>query len=156
MTAQAPAPLYPTRLSVAPEEYVRFSDKLTDSLDDITGMINKHKGMIDAIQDVGIHLTDAFGTLHTLTVKYAGVVNSVLDALLPWLKRIPLVPPQMLTTATRMEAITQQIIDNGPSTARAIIAVNTGLKQGDVIGLRDQSVELEKVTKTLAAILPGK
>ncbi len=69
--------------AVAPGEVVRFSDKLTDSLQNITAMIDEHKGMIDAIQDVGIQLTSAFGTLHTLTVKYASIVNGVLDLLLP-------------------------------------------------------------------------
>ena len=72
--------------------------------------MNEHKVMIDAIQDVGIQLTDAFGTLHALTLRYAGIVNGALDVLLPWLKRIPIVPPQFVEFSTRMERITQQII----------------------------------------------
>ena len=54
-----------------PVSYVKFSDKLTGSLNDITRMINEHKGMIDSIQEVALELTSSIGTLHALTVKYA-------------------------------------------------------------------------------------
>jgi len=137
-----------------PEQYVKFSDKLTESLDDITGMINKHKGMIDGIQAVGIRLTDAFDTLHTLTVKYAGTVNSALDILLPVLKKFPIVPAQFLDLATRMERMTQSIIDSREETTKAIRAVNLGLRKGDIQGLSENAADLERVTKNLTAILP--
>ena len=140
--------------AVAPGEVVRFSDKLTDSLQNITAMIDEHKGMIDAIQDVGIQLTSAFGTLHTLTVKYASVVNGVLDLLLPWFKKIPLVPPKLLELATRVERITQAIIDSSKNTSKAITDVNQGLKTGNVEQLRGHSSELQKVTLALTSILP--
>jgi len=135
-------------------EFVKFSDKLTDSLQDITKMINEHKVMIDSIQDVGIQLTGALGTLHTLTVKYAGIVNGVLDILLPLLKRFPLVPPQLLDLATKMERLTQEIIDSSAKTSKTIIDVNSGLKEGDVNRLRQYSGELKDVTNTLTSILP--
>lgn len=135
--------------------YTRFSDKLTDSIQDITKIINEHKEMIDAIQEVGIQLTGAIGSLHTLTVKYAGVVNSVLDMMLPLVKNIPFLPPQLLEMATTMEHITQEIIDNSAATSKTISDVNLGLKTGDVARLRSHSGELEKVTKSLTAILPS-
>ena len=62
---------------------VKFSDQLTSSLNDITKMINEHKVMIDSIQEIALELTNSIGTLHTLTVKYAGIANNILDALLP-------------------------------------------------------------------------
>jgi hypothetical protein len=135
--------------------YVKFSDKLTDSIQDITKMINEHKEMIDAIQDVGIQLTGAIGTLHTLTVKYAGIANAVLDMLLPLLKGIPFVPPKLLEMATMMEKITQQIIDDSAKTSKTITDVNAGLKTGDVARLRGHSGELQKVTQSLTSILPN-
>ena len=70
------------------DSYVKFSDKLTESLDDITGMINQHKGMIDTIQEVALELTSAIGTLNSLTVRYAGKANEILDILLPVIKKI--------------------------------------------------------------------
>ena len=56
--------------------YTKFSDKLTDSLNDINRMINENKEMIDSIQEVALGLTHAMGTLHTLTVKYPGIANA--------------------------------------------------------------------------------
>ncbi len=135
--------------------YVKFSDTLTDSLQDITQMIDKHKEMIDAIQDVGIQLTGAIGTLHTLTVKYAGVVNSVLDMLLPLLKNIPLVPPKLIELATTMEKVTQTIIDSSAATSKTITDVNSGLKTGDIERLKGHSGELQTLTKSLTSILPN-
>lgn len=135
-------------------EYTKFSDKLTDSLDDITRMLNEHKAMIDAIQDVGIQLTSSFGSLHKVTVKYAGIVNGALDLMLPWLKKLPLVPPRFVEVGTALERITQKIIDSSVETAKAITDVNTGLKTGDVQRLQGHSSELKKVTQLLSAIVP--
>ena len=135
-------------------KYIKFSDKLTDSLEDITGMINRHKDMIDAIQELGIQLTGAFDTLHTVTVKYAGVVNGVLDILLPLIEKIPLFPARFVEMARSMERITQQIIDNSATTTKTIRAVNDGLRNGDVERLRGHSMEMQNVNTRMTAIIP--
>jgi len=135
-------------------QYVKFSDKLTGSLEDITGMINRHKDMIDAIQELGIQLTGAFDTLHTVTVKYAGVVNRVLDILLPLIEKIPLFPERFVEMARSMERITQQIIDNSAVTTKTIRAVNDGLRNGDVERLRGHSMEMQNVNTRMTAIIP--
>jgi hypothetical protein len=85
---------------------VKFSDKLTDSLHDITGMIEEHKAMVDSIQDIALELTNSIGTLHTLTVKYAGIANSILDALLPLAKGLPIIPKNILDMLINLESIT--------------------------------------------------
>ncbi|MDX9990408.1 MAG: hypothetical protein RBS68_00035 [Anaerolineales bacterium] len=137
-----------------PASYVKFSDQLTGTLQDITKMINEQKETIDSIQEMGIQLTNTFGTLHTVTVKYAGVVNNILDMLLPFLKKIPLVPPQLLEMATKIERVTQQIIDNSDKTSKTIADIDTGLKTGDVSRLRGYSGELQKITQAFSTILP--
>ena len=86
--------------------YTKFSDKLSDSLNDINRMINENKEMIDSIQEVALGLTDAMGTLHTLTVKYAGIANTILDALLPIVKGLPIVPKKVTNLLVNLEAIT--------------------------------------------------
>ena len=40
--------------------YIRFSDKFSDSLTDITGIVQQNKDMIDTIQDVTLELTDTW------------------------------------------------------------------------------------------------
>jgi hypothetical protein len=134
--------------------YTRFSDTLTNSLKDITRMINEHKEMIDTIQEVAIELTGAMGTLHTLTVKYAGIANSILDSLLPIVKGLPIVPKKVTKLLVDLEAITQKIIDNSKKTSKTITDVNSGLKTGDVSKLKGHTTQLKSVTRSLTSILP--
>jgi hypothetical protein len=138
--------------SVVP--YTKFSDKLTDSLNDINRMINENKEMIDSIQEVALGLTDAMGTLHTLTVKYAGIANAILDALLPIVKNLPIIPKKVTDLLVNLEAITQKIIDNSQKTSKTITDVNSGLKTGDVSKLKGHANELKSLTNTLNTILP--
>jgi hypothetical protein len=133
--------------------HVKFSDKLTDSLTDITRMIKEHKDMIDAIQEVSLELTNAIGTLHTLTVKYATKANQILDSLLPIVKGLPLIPKKITVLLVDLEKWTQKIIDNDKQTARAISNVQTGLQTGDVSKLKGHTTDLKKVTRTLTSIL---
>ena len=134
--------------------YTKFSEKLTASLNDINRMINENKEMIDSIQEVALNLTDAMGTLHTLTVKYAGIANSILDALLPIVKGLPIVPKKVTDLLINLEAITQKIIDDSQKTSKTINDVNSGLRTGDVSKLKGHANELKSVTNTLASILP--
>lgn len=134
--------------------YVKFSDKLTASLNDITRMINEHKAMIDTIQEVALELTTSIGTLHTLTVKYAGIANNILDMLLPLAKSMPIIPKNVTALLTNLEAVTQKIIDNQASTARTISDVQAGLRTGDVNRIKGHAGELQALTRTLTSILP--
>ncbi|NWG07875.1 MAG: hypothetical protein HXY35_14460 [Chloroflexi bacterium] len=153
-----PTPLRPTaKAGVAvskPASVVKFSDKLTDSLNDITKMINEHKSMIDSIQEIALELTTSIGTLHTLTVKYAGIANNILDGLLPIAKGLPIIPKNILEMLINLESITQKIIDSKDQTARTITDVQTGLRTGDVNRIKGHAGELQNVTRTLTAILP--
>jgi hypothetical protein len=137
-----------------PVSIVKFSDKLTDSLNDITRMINEHKSMIDTIQEVALELTNSIGTLHTLTVKYAGIANKILDGLLPIARGLPIIPKNILQMLINLESLTQKIIDNNLKTAKTITDVQTGLKTGDVNRIKGHAGELQNVTKALTAILP--
>lgn len=137
-----------------PTGVVKFSDKLTDSLRDITGMIEEHKSMIDSIQEVALELTTSIGTLHTLMVKYAGIANNILDGLLPIVKGLPLIPKNILDMLINLESITQKIIDSKEQTTRTITDVQTGLKTGDVNRIKGHAGELQNVTRTLMSILP--
>jgi len=133
---------------------VKFSDKLTDSLRDITGMIEEHKSMIDSIQEIALELTNSIGTLHTLTVKYAGIANGILDGLLPIVRNLPIFPKNILEMLVNLESLTQKIIDNNAQTSRTITDVQIGLKTGDVNRIKGHAGELQNVTRTLTAILP--
>jgi len=134
--------------------YVKFSDKLTDSLEDISRMINEHKEMIDTVQEVSLELTSAIGTLHTLTVKYAGIANEILDVLLPIIKGLPIIPDKIEKLLIQMEKWTQKIIDNEKETSKTISDVQSGLRTGDVSKIKTHTADLKKVTRSLTGILP--
>jgi len=134
---------------------VKFSDKLTDSLTDITKMIEEHKVMIDSIQDIALELTNSIGTLHTLTVKYAGIANNILDGLLPIVRNLPIIPKKIIDLLVNLESITQKIIDNNVETSRTISDVQSGLKTGDVNKIKGHAGQLQNVTNALKSILPG-
>jgi hypothetical protein len=134
--------------------FVKFSDKLTDSITDITKIIDQNKEMIDSIQEIAIELTSSIGSLHTLTVKYARTANQILDVLLPILKNLPIIPKNVMDLLINLESITQKIIDNEVTTSKTITDVRSGLNTGDVNKIRGHADQLKSVTKTLTDMLP--
>jgi hypothetical protein len=146
----------PITSAAKPASMVKFSDKLTDSINDITRMIEEHKIMIDSIQDIALELTNSIGTLHTLTVKYAGIANNILDGLLPIAKGLPIIPKNIVDMLVNLESMTQKIIDTNVSTSKTISDVQSGLKTGDINKIKGHAGQLQNVTRALTAILPGK
>ena len=138
----------------APVTYTRFSAQLTGSIDQISKMIQDNAKMIDLIQEVALELTNSIGTLHTLTVKYAGIANAILDVLLPILRGLPIIPKNVMDMLVNLESITQQIIDGQAATGKTITDVQTGLRTGDVTQLQGHADELQNLTRSLVAILP--
>ena len=135
------------------QSYVKFSDQLTDSLNDISRMISDHKEMIDTIQEVALDLTTTMGSLHGVMVKYAAKANQILDLILPVITNLPLIPPKAKKLLVELEEWTQKIIDNQTTTAKTITDVTSGLKSGDVSKLKSHSGELKAVSKNISAIL---
>jgi ABC-type transporter Mla subunit MlaD len=136
------------------KSYTPLSRKLTGSIDQITGVIEENAKLMDTVQEVAIQLTHAIGTLHTLTVKYAGTANSILDVLSPLMGSLPLIPKRAKSVLGDLERITQRIVDTQASTGRTIADVQMGLTMADVTKLRSHAGELQTLTKTLMAVLP--
>jgi hypothetical protein len=153
-----PEPINPTAKVVfqpaKPVSFVKFSDKLTDSIHDITKIIEQNKEMIDSIQEIALELTNSIGSLHTLTIKYARTANQILDVLLPILKNVPIIPKDVMQLLVNLESMTQKIIDSEAATTKTITEVRTGLKTGDVSKLNGHADQLKAVTKTLTDMLP--
>lgn len=141
-------------VSTGSASYVKFSDKLTGSINDIVKIIEQHKEMIDSIQEIALELTSSIGSLHTLTVKYARIANGILDVLLPILKNLPLIPKNIMDMLVNLESITQKIIDNEVSTSKTITDVRSGLQTGDANKLKAHAGQLQEVTKAITAIIP--
>lgn len=136
------------------KSYTPISKRLTGSIDQISDVIEENAKLMDTVQEIGIELTNSIGTLHSLTVKYAGVANSILDVVAPVLDNIPLIPKQASDTMKQLERVTQKIIDAQASTGKTIADVHSGLTRGDVTKLSSQAGELKSLTRSLVAILP--
>ncbi len=134
--------------------FVKFSDKLTGSINDITKIIEQHKEMIDSIQEIALELTSSIGSLHILTVKYARIANQILDVLLPILKNLPIIPKSVMDLLVNLESMTQKIIDNEADTSKTITDVRSGLQTGDVNKIKGHAGQLQNVTRTLSGMLP--
>lgn len=137
----------------AKTSYVKFSDKLSDSLEDISGQLRQHGQMIDSIQEVALELTTAIGSLHTITVKYARSANQFLDVLVPLIQNLPIVPKNVRDMVVNLEKWTQQIIDSEKRTSLTINSVRGGLQTGDVNKLKAHASELQGVSKALTGLL---
>ena len=107
--------------------YREFINVLVSSADagvDIEKMINEHKNMIDAIQEISLELTEAIGTLHQLTVKYATKANQILDVLLPIVQNLPVIPKNVKELLVDLEKWTQKIIDDSKKTKESKEEIN--------------------------------
>lgn len=135
--------------------YVKFSDKLSDSLTDIAATVRQNTQMIDSIQEVALELTGAIGSLHGITVKYARTANQILDMILPILNNLPLIPKNARDLLSDLEKWTQQIIDNESKTANTISSVRSGLQSGDVNKLKAHAIDLQNVTKAITSLVPA-
>lgn len=136
------------------KSYTPLSARLTGSIDQISQLIEDNAKLMDTVQEVAIELTRSIGSLHTLTVRYAGVANSILDVLSPVLGGLPFMPKKATGMLTNLERITQRIIDNQAKTSRTIADVHTGLTAGDVTKIQSHAGELKSLTRSLAAVLP--
>jgi ABC-type transporter Mla subunit MlaD len=136
------------------KSYVHLSEKLTGSVGQINNLIEENAKLMDTVQEVAIELTHAIGTLHSLTVKYAGTANSILDVLSPLMGSLPLIPKRAKDVLGELEHITQRIVNTQTSTGRTIADVQAGLTTADVTKLRTHAGELQSLTKSLLAVLP--
>jgi hypothetical protein len=137
------------------QSYARFSDKLADGLGDISRIIEENKATMDSMQEIGIALAGAAGSLQATAAKYVGMVDGLLDTAVPILRNIPLVPTQTMKTIENLQKLANSIIDVCATADRVITDVDAGLRTADVTKINVHTGDLQKMTKTLQRILPG-
>jgi len=142
----------PTKAPVSKTGYVKFSNKLSSSLDQISTTVRENAQMIDSIQEVALELTTTFASLHGVAVKYARSANQVLDVLVPIVKNLPIVPKNVQTMLINLEKWTQMIIDNEAKTSSTVNSVRSGLQSGDVNKLKTHAADLKSVTAALSKL----
>lgn len=135
--------------------YVRFSDKLAGGLEDISRIIEDNKATMDSIQEIGLALASAAGTLQATASKYVGMVDRFLDTAVPILRNIPLVPTKTMETIVNLQNLANTIIDVCTTAEKVITDVDAGLRTADVAKLNAHTADLQKMTKTLQRVLPA-
>jgi hypothetical protein len=136
------------------KSYVRFSDKLTGSLEDISRIIEDNKATMDSIQDIGLELAEAAGSLEATASRYVGMVDSLLDTAVPVLRTIPIVPARTMELIEDLQDLANTILDVCTTADRVIADVDAGLRNADVSKLNKHAGDLQKMTKTLQRVLP--
>jgi hypothetical protein len=136
------------------ESYVRFSDKLAGSLEDIGRIIEENKQTMDSIQDIALELTRVAGVLEATASRYAGMVDGLLDTAVPLLRNIPLVPPRTMELITDLQKLANTILDVCTTADKVITDVGDGLMKADVGKINAHTGDLQKMTKALQRVLP--
>jgi hypothetical protein len=78
------------------KNYVHFSDKMTEALQNINEVIVDNRSTLDSIQDMAVELTRSVQVLEKASVKYISMVDGILEQVIPIMKNIPLVPKKLL------------------------------------------------------------
>ncbi|HUW96928.1 MAG TPA: hypothetical protein VMW58_14185 [Anaerolineae bacterium] len=136
------------------ESYVRFSDKLTGSLEDIGRIIEENKQTMDSIQDIGLELAQAAGVLEATASRYVGMVDSLLETAVPILRNIPLLPDRTMELIEDLQGLANTILDVCTTADKVITDVDDGLRKADVAKLNAHTGDLQKMTKALQRVLP--
>ena len=137
------------------KSYVRFSDKLTASLEEVNRVIQENKATLDAIQDIALELARVAGVLEATASKYINMVNSVLETAVPILSNIPLVPEKTLKVVTELQDLAKDILQVCTTADKVINDVEDGLLNADVTKLKAHTGDLQKMTKALQKVLPN-
>jgi hypothetical protein len=160
-TTSKPAAVKPTAKPVSgkpaaagEKDFVHFSDKLTDTLEDVTKSVEENKAIIDTVQELGIDLSHTIASLAVTAVKYAKMVDSMLDMVVPVLDSIPLVPQKTVDFLNKVRSLADKIVNTCETSQRIAGDVEGGLTRGDVNKLKEHSGELKNVVTLLRDILP--
>jgi hypothetical protein len=135
--------------------HVRFSDRLTASLEEVSNIIEENKTTLDAIQDIALEVTRTAGVLGAAAARYARMVDSVLDTAVPILSNIPLVNQKILDVIVDLQELANNIIEVCAVADKVIPDVEDGLRNADVVKLQAHTGDLEKMTTALQRILPA-
>jgi hypothetical protein len=136
------------------KDFVHFSDKLTGTLEEVTRAIEENKTIIDTVQELGIELSHTISSLSVTAVKYAKMVDSVLDTIVPIIDNIPLVPQKTVDFLNKVRSLADKIVASCDTSQRIAGDVEGGLTRGDVTKLKTHSGELKQVVTMLRDILP--
>lgn len=136
--------------------FVPFSDKLTKNLEDVTKTIEDNKTTLDTIQELGIELSQAVSAISASALKYANMVNNILDTVLPFIEKLPIFPSKTQQFLKDLNSFADKFLASVESAQQISGSVEKGLVAGDVNALKTHSADLKKVVASVKTIIPDK
>ncbi len=138
------------------KDFVPFSDKLTKSLEGVTKTIEDNKDTLDTIQELGIELTKMVSALSVSALKYANMVNNILDTILPLIQNLPFIPKTTQKFLADLNTFADKFLASCQSAQKISGSVETGLVEGDINALKTHSADLRNVVASVKTIIPDK
>ncbi len=135
-------------------EYVRFSAKLTDSLEQVEQTIRDNQATLDAIQEIALSLTQAVNALGKNAIYYIKMIDAILDTVGPIITNLPGMNKKIVAFVTDAQKLSQQLLDTWGNAEPVINDVESGLTHADPDKLKAHLGDLDGVTRTLQGLLP--
>ncbi len=138
------------------QNYVHFSDKMTESLMNINKVINDNKSTLDSIQDMAVELTRAIRALQAVAMKYVDLADDILGTLVPIMEGLPIVPDKVKGFAREALALSKKIAEASQLAEKVLPGVEAGLTTADMSKLQASTGQVANLTRSLQAMMPGK
>ena len=135
------------------KDYVHFSDKMTEALQNINKVIVDNRSTLDSIQDMAVELTRSVQVLEKAAVKYIRMVDGVLEQAIPVMKTIPLVPKKILALAVKIEATTTKFLAACELAEKVLPGVEEGLTTANMTKLQASTVDVQRLTTSLQSLV---
>jgi hypothetical protein len=135
------------------KDYVHFSDKMTEALQNINKVIVDNRSTLDSIQDMAVELTRSVQVLEKAAVKYIRMVDGVLEQAIPVMKNIPLVPKKILALAVKIEATTTKFLAACELAEKVLPGVEEGLTTANMTKLQASTVDVQRLTTSLQSLV---
>ncbi len=137
------------------QSYTHFSDKMTESLMNINKVINENKSTLDSIQDMAIELTRAIRSLQAVVMRYVGLADDILGAIVPIMDGLPIVPDKIKQFAREALDLSKKISAASALAEKVLPGVEAGLTTADMVKLQSSTNDVANLTKALQAMVPG-
>jgi hypothetical protein len=133
--------------------YVKFSDKLSEGLNDINRIIQDNKQTMDSIQEIGIEMTTAIASIGSVAVKYVRMIDGFLDTVVPLIEKVPFIDDKLLKFAKEAQSLAQSILDACTNSEKIAGDVHGALTSGDVGKLQGYKGDLQNLSKGLQSVV---
>ena len=148
-TAGAKPMVKPVSSKPATGEYVHFSDKMTDALENIRQVIDDNRGTLDSIQDMALELTRTIQFLRTVVMRYVDMADDILKTIIPIMDRLPIVPDKVVNFAKDALELAQKITTASEMAQKVLPGVEASLRTADISGLQASKSDMANLTRAL-------